>query len=54
MLLGTEEANRIKSEVQNEKFKEKMNEFFGDIMGAESMEDIKRKYGVDDDELPFN
>ncbi len=54
MLLGTEEANRIKSEVQNEKFKQKMNEFFGDIMGSKSVEDIKRKYDVDDKDLPFN
>ncbi len=52
-LLGTEEANRIANEVQCERFMEKANELLGNIMGAESEEDIRRKYGNDDD-LPFS
>lgn len=54
MLVGTEEANRIATEVQNERIREKMNDFFKDIVSAKSIEDVKRKYGDDGDGLPFN
>ena len=54
MLLGTEEANRIAVEVGNERMREKMNEIFGGIMGADSIEDTYKKYGVSEEDLPFN
>ena len=54
MLVGTEEANRIATEVQNERIREKMNDFFKDIVNAKSIEDVQRKYGDNDDGLPFN
>ena len=54
MLVGTEEANRIATEVQNERIREKMNDFFKDIVNAKSIEDVQRKYGDSDDDLPFN
>ncbi len=40
LLVGTEEANRIANEVQNERIREKMNEFFKDIVNAKSIEDV--------------
>lgn len=52
MLLGTEEANKIRSEVHTERFRKQMDEFFSDITGAKSLEDIQRKYG--DKDMPFN
>ena len=54
LLVGTEEANRIATEVQNEMIREKMNDFFKDIVNAKSIEEVKRKYGDDGDGLPFN
>lgn len=45
MLLGTEEANRIANEVQAERFNEKMNDLFQEILSTDSIEDIKRKFG---------
>lgn len=54
MLLGTEEANRIAVEVGNERLREKMNDIFGGIMSAESLDDIKEKFKDEDEDLPFN
>lgn len=54
MLLGTEEANRIAVEVGNERLREKMNDIFGDILSAKSLDEVKEKFKDKDEDLPFN
>lgn len=52
MLLGTEEANRLATEVQEERHRKQMDEFFGNIMRAKSIDDVKG--GIENgDGLPF-
>ena len=53
MLLGTEEANRLVTEVQADQFRKNMEKVFGHIMGAKSPDDAKKRI-EDDDDLPFN
>ncbi len=52
MLLGTEEANKIRSEVHSELFRKHMDDFFSDVTSGKTMEDIQRKYS--DKDTPFN
>lgn len=52
MLLGTKEANRLATEVQEERHRKQMDEFFGNIMRAKSIDDVKG-WGENGDELPF-
>lgn len=50
MLLGTEEANKIVTKVQQEQFNKHISEVFGDMLGSKtSNEDSERS----DDDLPF-
>lgn len=35
-------------------YREKMNEVFGGIMGTNSSDDICKKYGINEEDFPFN
>ena len=49
MLLGTEEANRIATEVQTEQYRRAMDELFGSILDAKSLDDVHRRFEKNDD-----
>ena len=53
MLLGTEEANRLVTEVQADQFRKNMEKVFGHIKSVKSPDDAKKRI-EDDDDLPFN
>ena len=53
MLLGTEEANRIVTEMQNEQYQNLMDGFFEKITDAESIAEVQRKLMENEDNLPF-
>ena len=53
MLLGTEEANRLVTEVQADQLRKNMEKAFGHIMNAKAPDDAIKRIEEDDD-LPFN
>ena len=53
LLLGTEEANRLVTEVQTEQFRKNMGKVFEHIMNAKSPGDAQKRI-EDDDDMPFS